>query len=169
MLGCDFRLDAAPGVAVARDDDGAPDRNAAAIEILVVLRPSVVDVDDRAGDVAVDRVRVERRQLLVLLGRCRVLGHCRLFEFQRERRRRDHFDAALFRRREEHVVGLDARVPSPFLELREDPLRVVLVVGRAEVMRPRAHPLHVLADVLRIRDRAELRIPPGVLRRERQR
>src|SRR4029079_13847759 len=57
----------------------------------------------------------------------------------------------------------------PFLELRQDPLGVVLVVRRTEMMRPRAHPLHVVADVLRIRDGTELRIPGGVLRRDRKR
>jgi len=169
MLGGDFRFDAAPRIAVSREDDRALDRNAAAIEIVIVLRPAVVDVDDWPGHIAIDRVGVERRQLLVLLRRGRILRNRRLLEFQREGGWRHHFHEALFRRREEHVVRFQPCIPPPFLELREDPLRVVLVVGRAEVMRSRAHPLDVVADVLWIRNRAELRVPPGVLRRHRRR
>ena len=67
VLGRDFGLDAAPGIAVARDHDGAFDRNAQAFELLVVIRDAVVDVDQRRGDVAVDRVGVVGGQLLGLL------------------------------------------------------------------------------------------------------
>ena len=47
VLGRDLRLDAAPRLAVARDDDRAFHRDAVALELLVVLGPAVVHVDER--------------------------------------------------------------------------------------------------------------------------
>ncbi len=67
MFGGDFRLDAAPGVVVAGDDNFAFYGNAHAVELLVVFGNSVVDVDERSGDVAVDGVSVVGRKLLGLL------------------------------------------------------------------------------------------------------
>ncbi len=54
--------------AVARDDDGALDGNAQAVELFVIFRDAVVDVDQRRGDVAIDGVGVIRRELLVSAG-----------------------------------------------------------------------------------------------------
>ncbi len=67
VLGGNLGLDAAPGVVVARDDNLSLDGDAHALELLVVLGDSVVDVDKRSGDVAVDRVSVIGGQLLGLL------------------------------------------------------------------------------------------------------
>ena len=58
VLGRDLRLDAAPRAAVAGDDDLALDVDAAALELLVVGRDAVVDVDELGGHVAVGRVDV---------------------------------------------------------------------------------------------------------------
>ena len=69
------------------------------------------------------------------------------------------FEEPLFGRREEHVEGLDLRVEAPLLELGEHPFRVVLVVGRADVVRPGREPLHVGAQVAGVGDGAELRLP----------
>ena len=69
--------------AVARDDDGALHRDAEPLELLVVLGQAVVDVDERPGHVAVDRVGVVGRQLLGLLAGRRVDGDDRLVERQR--------------------------------------------------------------------------------------
>src|SRR5207245_10479510 len=54
MLGGDFRLDAPPGAEVARDDDGAFDGDAYALELFVVVGNAEVDVNERRGDVAVN-------------------------------------------------------------------------------------------------------------------
>ena len=51
------------------------------------------------------------------------------------------------------------RVESPFLEAGENPFGIVLVVGRADVVRPRAQPAHVLAEIGGVGDGAELRLP----------
>ena len=171
VLRRDLRLDAAPRGAVPRDDDGALDRDAAAFQLFVVRRPAVVDVDERAGDVAVDGVRVVAGQLLRRLTRGGIDGERRLTERRLEGGRRDHLDEAFFRRREEDLVGLDARVPSPFLEARGHPFGVVLAVGRSDVMRARAQPAHVLADVRGARQRAERGVPcrSRVLRGDRYR
>ena len=45
MLGGDLGLDAAPGIAVTRNDDGALDGNAQAVEFFVVAGQAIVDVD----------------------------------------------------------------------------------------------------------------------------
>src|SRR5229473_2531897 len=67
VFGGNLGLDAAPGVEVAGDDDLALHGNAHALELLVVFRDAVVDIDERSGDVAVDRVGVVSGELLGLL------------------------------------------------------------------------------------------------------
>ena len=66
---------------------------------------------------------------------------------------------AHFRRGEENVEGLDAGVETPLFEFGEHPLGVVLVVGRADVVRTRGEALHVVAQVLGLGDGAEFRFP----------
>src|SRR5579872_64369 len=51
------------------------------------------------------------------------------------------------------------RVPAPFLKLGEQPFAVLLVVGRADVVRARGEKLHILLHVVRGRNRAELLLP----------
>ena len=67
VLGGDFRFDSAPRAAIARDGDFPFHVDAAAFELIVVCGHAVVDVDEIAGDIAIDRVRVVHRQLLVRL------------------------------------------------------------------------------------------------------
>src|SRR5258705_199901 len=109
--------------------------------------------------VAVDRVRVVRRQLLWLLARGRVSGDRPLLQFGAEGRGRDQLHDALPGRREEHVERLYACVEAEALELGEQPLGVVLVVRRADVMRARRQAAHVGAQRAGGRDRAELGFP----------
>ena len=54
----ELRLQSAPATAVAGDDDLAFDVDAAARQILVVIRHAVVDVDEIPGDVAIAAVDV---------------------------------------------------------------------------------------------------------------
>src|SRR5208337_327241 len=61
MLGRDFGLDASPAAAVARDHDGALHRNSEPLQLLVVVAHTVVDVNQRAGDISIDGIRVVRR------------------------------------------------------------------------------------------------------------
>src|ERR1019366_9148532 len=63
------------------------------------------------------------------------------------------------RRGEQHVEGLDLRVEPELLELRQHPLGVVFVVGRADVMWVRAQPLHGVAQVFWIGQTTKLRLP----------
>ena len=161
VLGGDLGLDAAPGVAVARDHDRALDRDPQALQAVVVVGHAVVDVDERSRHVAVGRVRVVGRKLLLRLPGGRVRRDGRLLQRRDEPGRRDHLQPALLRRREQHLERLDPGVEPPRLELRQDPLGVVLVVRRADGVRPRREPLHVRAQVRRVRDRAELRLPPA--------
>ena len=101
---------------VAGEHDRALHGDAQPLELLVVLGQAVVHVDEGAGHVAVDRVGVVARELLVLLAAGRVHGEGRLGEPQLEARRRDHLDPPLLRRREEHVERLDPRVAPPLAE-----------------------------------------------------
>ena len=159
MLGRDLGFDAAPRLSVTGDDDGASDRNAKPVEFVVILGPAVVHVHERRRHVAVDGVRVVARQLLALLARRRIDRHRGLFESCREFRGLHEFEQALLRGGKEHVELLDRRVPAPFLELRHDPFGVVLVVRRADMMRPRAQALHVGLEIRRLRQGPEGLVP----------
>ncbi len=67
VFGCNLGLDAAPGVVVTRDDDFPLYGNTHAVELLVILGDTIVNVDERSGHVAVDRVSVIGGKLLGLL------------------------------------------------------------------------------------------------------
>ena len=130
---------------------------------LVVLGQAVVHVDEGAGDVAVDRVGVVGRELLVLLAAGRVHGEGRLVELAANR------VGAIISRSRSFGVGkstskrLDPRVPAPLAEAGQDPLGVLLAVGRADVVRARAQPAHRLAHVVGAGDgeKAGLPLVPG--------
>src|SRR5207253_4930779 len=66
---------------------------------------------------------------------------------------------ARFWRREQRLQHLDLRVQAVGLQLSQQPLRIVLVIRGAHVMRSRGEPLRVIADVRRFRDAAELLLP----------
>ena len=83
-LGRHFRLDAPPRRSVACDHDRALDRDAAPVELFVVGGQTVIHVDERPRDIAIDRVRIERGKLLCLLRRCGIDIDWRLFERQPE-------------------------------------------------------------------------------------
>src|SRR6202008_2904779 len=95
VFGGDFRLDAAPSGAVARDDDGPLDRDAHAVEFFVVFAIAVVHVHQRGGDVAVGGVGVISRELFGSLIRRGIGGECRFLQLCVEFCGRDEFDAAL--------------------------------------------------------------------------
>ena len=167
MLGGDLGLDAAPRAAVARDHDRALHRNAQPVEHFVVLGDAVVHVHQRRGDVAIDGVGVVAGELLGVLPGGGVGGFGGFGQLGREVRRLHHFERALFGRGEEHVEGLDVRVEAPLLQLRQQPLGVVVIVGRADVMRPGAEPLHVGAHVGGVGNGAELGLPIALAARGR--
>jgi len=56
---------------------------------------------------------------------------------------------------EKNLKRFDGGIPSPGFHLIANPLGILLVVGRAEVMRMRGEPLHILAKIVRIGNRAE--------------
>src|SRR4029077_14046728 len=99
---------AAPGVAIARDDDRAFYGDAMAIEGFVVFGDAVVDVHERAGDVAVGGIGVVRRELLRLLIRGGILRDSGFLQLGGETRAACYqFDEALFWRREKNAEGFD--------------------------------------------------------------
>ena len=117
MLVGDLWFDAAPALAVARDDDLAFDVDPELGELFVVVRHAVVDVDEVGRDVAVGGVSVERRQLSLI---CRVFIDVdrRFFQFRRVVLRTDELDEALGRIRHQRLELFDGRVQAPRLELR---------------------------------------------------
>ena len=149
MLGGNFGLDAAPVFAIARDYDCPLDGNPQTIELLVIFAVAVVYIDQRGGHVSVDGIRVIGGQLLRDLIGSRIARDSRLLQLGSELSRLDHFDGSLFRRREKHLEGFNAGVKSPLFELGQDPVRILLVVGRAHVVRTRSQTLHVLTQVFR--------------------
>jgi hypothetical protein len=134
-------------------------------EHLVVGRHAVVHVHQLAGDVAVGRVGVVRRQDLVRLIRGGILFQRRLGELRLVRLGRDQLDHAHFRRREQDVEALDGRLVAPRAEQRGDELGVLLPVGRPGMMRTCGHSLHPGAQVLAIELRVELPFQRLLLRR----
>src|SRR5262249_60214000 len=77
VLRSDFGLDTAPGIAIARNHDGSLHRDAKAVEFFVVFGNSVVHIDERRGDIAVNGIGVVSGQLLALLVGDWVLGNRR--------------------------------------------------------------------------------------------
>ncbi len=73
-----FRLDAAPGMAVLGNHDRAFYGDTQAIELLVILRNPVVHEHQRRRHVTINRIGVIRRQLFALLIRSGILRDCRL-------------------------------------------------------------------------------------------
>ena len=130
VFGCNLGLDAAPGVVVARDDDLPLHGNTQALELLVVLGDSVVDVDERSGHVAIDRVSVISGQLFGLLVRGGVLRKRRFLELGNELRAAfDKLNDAFFGRGKKNVKLFDVRIETELLEFCGDPFGVVLVSG----------------------------------------
>ena len=74
MFGGDFRLDSAPRVSVARDNDRALHRNSVASERFVIFGNAVVHVDERPSHVAIGGIRVVGRKLFRLLIRRRIFA-----------------------------------------------------------------------------------------------
>ena len=159
VFGRDFGFDAAPGAEVARDHDCALDGNPHALESLVVGRHAVVHVHERSRHIAVDRIRVVRGELLILLRRRGITAYRRLAQAGDELRRGDELHDAFERRGEEHVECLDVGVETKALELAENPLGIVPVIGRAHVVGPRRQPSHVGAQRVGRRHGAELCLP----------
>jgi hypothetical protein len=145
---------------IASDDDLTFDGNAHPIKLLVIFRHTIVDVDKRSGDIAVDGVGVVSGKLLGLLIRGGILRKSGLLELGGEFRAAfDEFDEALPGCGKENVELLYVGVETKFLEFRGDPFGVVFVVGRADVVRVGGEALHVGTEVVRARDGAELFFP----------
>src|SRR5262245_8933459 len=103
MLSGDLRFDTAPSGTVARDDDRPFDGYAEAIELFVVLAVAVVDVDERARDIAIGGVGVVSEKLFAGLIRCWIDGQDWLLHLGLERLGREHFEDSFFRRGEENL------------------------------------------------------------------
>src|SRR5262249_51797248 len=116
------RLQSAPALAVARDDDLALHRHAQALERLVIILHAVIDIDDRRGDIAVALIGDISGKLVfdargACIARDRGFGQRRL-----ERRPAYELERLAQRSGIEHLEGLDMRIPAPGLELLESHL-----------------------------------------------
>src|SRR5205823_4473480 len=147
VFGGDFWLDAAPSGAIARDDDGSFDRNAHAIEFLVVFAIAIVHVDQRSRYVAVGGISVIGWKLFGGLIRGWIDGESGFLQLCAEFCGSDEFNDAVLGSGEEDVEIFDMRLKSPFFEAGQDPLRVVFVIHRANVVRACGEAAHVFADI----------------------
>ena len=99
--------------------------------------------EDAGRRVAVDpcapRVPLQR----VLLRRRGITAYRRLAQAGDEPRGRHELYDALERGRKQHVEFFDVRVETEALELAENPLGIVSIIGRADVMRPSREVPHV--------------------------
>ncbi len=129
VFGSDLGLDATPGFAVAGDHDGPFDGDTHGVELLVVGGRAVVDVNEGSGDVAVARIGVVGGELLILLVGSGIDGEDWLVKFGSELGGAEKFELAGFGGGEERFELLDPGVEAVGLELGEEPLGVVLVVG----------------------------------------
>ena len=136
MFGGNFGFDTAPRAAVAGNYDLAFHINAPALERFVILRNTVVHVDQLSRDITVNRIRVVGGQLLGFLSRSGVLFEHRLFQFCGEPFRRGHFENAGFGGREQNVETFDLRVVAPGSEKAGDEIRILLTVGRSHMVWP---------------------------------
>src|SRR5271154_3245394 len=155
MFRSNFRLNATPRAVVARDNDGALDGDAHALELLVVRGHTKIDVDQRSGHVSVYRVRVVGRKLFGRLVRSGIFFYDGLLQLCGEywlAIRIHQFDGTLFRRGHKHVERFDMRIETEFLVLRQQPIGVFFIVRRTNVMRPRGKVFHVASDFIRIRN-----------------
>src|SRR5262249_50049772 len=69
------------------------------------------------------------------------------------------FDQTFFRSRKQDVKILDLCFEAKFLEFRGNPLRVVFVIRRSNIVRMGGQALHVRAMIRRIGNRAHLFFP----------
>ena len=159
VFGSHLGLDAAPGLAIAGDHDCAFHRDAQPFQLLVIIRNAVVDINQWRSDISICGIRVISGKLLGLLVGSWIDCERRLLQRSREPGGLYQLDRTLFGSREEDVEVLDVRVQSPCFHFGQQPLGIVLVIGRANVMRPSGEPLHVLALAVRIGNGAELRLP----------
>ena len=100
MLSGNEWLDPAPRMAISRDYDRALHRDSPPLQFLVIFRHAVIHIHQRSSHVSVNRVRVVRWQLFVLLVRRRIFRQSRLLHVGLEIRRTLYqFNQSLFRRR----------------------------------------------------------------------
>src|SRR5205814_3829320 len=102
-----------PRAVVAREDDLPLDVDPAPLQLFVVLRHPMVDVDELARDVAVDGIGVVDGKLLVGLAGRGVLLEGRLRQRRFELRGRDQLEEARLRRGKEDPEFLYARLVAP--------------------------------------------------------
>ena len=167
-LGRELGLDASEGPAVADDDDLARDVDAVAFEPLVVLPEPVVRVDEFGLDVAVRRKGVVGRQEFAVPSAAVVPLRVALDQGRPERPRREHFQAARPRDRQQHFVALDGGVVAPALEEPLQVLRVAPAAGRSGVVRPGRQVAQPAAHFARVEPGVELGLQRALRGRPRR-
>ena len=149
VFGGDFGLYAAPPGAISRDHDRSFDRDTHPVEFFVVLTIAIVHVDERRSNVAVGGVGIVGRELFGSLIRRGIGGEGWFLQFGAEFCGSNEFNDALLRSGKEDIEILDSGVKPPLLEAGQDPLSVVFVISRTNVVRPRGEAAHVFADIAR--------------------
>ena len=162
-----FRLQPAPADTVAGDDDLALDADAQPLQRLVIVRHAVIDVDEVGRHIAVALIGDIGRQRAGGPGGGGVALDRRFLQRRLERFRSDQLQRLADRRRIQHLERFDARVPAPAFELRHLEIGIFLVVRRAHLVRLRRHPLHPIAQLVRMDRRVEAFLQRRLIRRRR--
>ena len=113
MFGRQLRFDSAPGLAVTHDDNCVFHRNTQPLELFVIRRDTVIDINQRRGHVAIPRVGVVSGKLFLLLIAGGVDAERRLLEFGLELRGCYQLYQTFFRGRKERVKLFDAGIQPP--------------------------------------------------------
>ncbi len=104
-------------------------------QFVIVFYQPVVDIDQGSGDVAIGRVSVVCRELLVLLIGGGIDRNRRLLQLGGELAGLGHLQQPGLGSGKEDMKSLDVGIPAPLLVLRKNPLCVLLVIRRSDMMR----------------------------------
>ena len=159
VLGSDLRLDAAPRSAITGYHDGTLHGNSQPIKLFVVFPHAVIHVHQRRSHIAIDGIGVVGRQLLRGLLAGGIDAQRWFLQLGDKVRGLKELNMPFLGSGKKNVEGFDVCVETKFLKLRQQPIRIVFVVGRTDVMRMRAQALHFVAQHIRIGNTAELRLP----------
>ena len=167
MLFGQLRLQTAPALAIAGDDNLALDRNAQPFQRQIVFGHTVIDIDKIARDIAVALIGDIGRQGLVGLGRGGILRDGRFMQGGAEGLGTQELQ--LFRQGGgiEHLEGLDPGVETKLPILGQQELGIGVVVGRADIVGLRGQPFHPALHFVRrdrgVKTRFQLFLGQGVL------
>ena len=148
MFSSDFRFNTAPGTAVPYDYDFPLHINTVFGKNFIVLRNSVIRINQFRGNIAVRRIDIIRRKLFFNLTGSHIFFQGGFRQRCSENDGRGHFKLTDFWCWEENVKFLNSCIKSPRLKLRFNELGIRLVPGRSDMMRMGGQPAHPNIEII---------------------